>query len=129
MIAAEKTVTHTLTRKASLVNFHMATEYLLDTDPVNRAWNTIEIDGDQVIIRRYWYMDDVEAILTATAQRRLDAPRGGDMQFVARIPDIVQHQWLHERGVNTLDPNDQKEVNRLLNSNEYYKRRTGGGRI
>jgi hypothetical protein len=108
----------------------MATEYLLDVDPVARAWNTIEIDGDQIIIRRYWESDDVDRLLRANAEQRLDGARGDpELQHVARIPDIVQYEWLHKLGVNTLDQNHQKEVNRLLSSREYYKLRTGGGRL
>jgi hypothetical protein len=76
------------------------TEYLLDTDPVNRAWNTFELDGDKVIIRRYWQSEDVDAILDANARARLDAPRAGEMQHVARIPDIVLYRWLTELGVD-----------------------------
>jgi hypothetical protein len=108
----------------------MATEYLLDVDPVARAWNTIEFDGDQFIIRRYWESSDVDEILRANAEDRLDAARGSpDIQHVARIPDIVQYEWLHTLGVNTLDPNHQKKVNELLSSREFYKLRTGGGNL
>ena len=107
----------------------MATEYLLDVDPVARAWNTIEIDGDQIIIRRYWESSDVDEILRANAEERADGGKSGDLQHVARIPDIVQYQWLHSLGVNALDPNHQKKVNELLSSNEFYKLRTGGGRL
>ena len=105
------------------------TEYLLDTDPVNRAWSTFELDGDKVIIRRYWQSGDVDAILDANARARLDAPRAGEMQHVARIPDIVLYRWLTELGVDANDKNHQKKVNELLNSNEFSKLRTGGGRL
>ena len=107
----------------------MATEYLLDMDPVARAWNTIEINGDQIIIRRYWESSDVDEILRHNAEDRLDGARGGDMQHVARIPDIVQYEWLHTLGVNILDPNHGKKINELLSSNEFNKLRTGGGRL
>jgi len=107
----------------------MATEYLLDVDPVARAWNTIEFDGDNFIIRRYWESSDVDEILRANAEEAAAGAKSGDMQHVARIPDIVQYEWLHTLGVNTLDPNHQKEVNRLLSSREYYKLRTGGGNL
>ena len=108
----------------------MATEYLLDVDPVARAWNTIEFDGDNFIIRRYWESSDVDEILRANAEQRLDGAKPDpDIQHVARIPDIVQYEWLHKLGVNILDQNHQKRVKELLNSNEFYKLRVGGGRL
>lgn len=108
------------------------TEYLLDKDPINRAFNTFELDGDTIIVRRYWYSEDVNAILDANARQRLDAPlaseRKPDIRQTARIPDIVHYEWLQKFGVRSWDPNHQKEVQRLLNSNEFSKLRTNSGR-
>ena len=110
----------------------MAQEYMLDKDPLNRAFNTFELDGDTIIIRRYWLSEDVSAILDANARQRLDAPlaseRKPDIQQTARIPDIVHYEWLQKFGVRSWDKNHQKEVQRLLNSNEFYKLRTNNGR-
>jgi hypothetical protein len=104
-------------------------EKLFDIDPVAKAWTTYEIDGDKVHFRRYWWVPDVEAVLDANARERLAAPKPDpDIRHVARIPDIVQYQWL-ERGINMLDRNDQKKINQMLSSNEYYKLRIGGGRL
>lgn len=109
------------------------TEYLLDKDPVNRAINTFELDGDTIVLRRYWLSEDVQGILDANARERLDAPlaseRKGDLRLVARLPDMVAYEWLQNLGVRSWDPNHQKKVQELLNSNEFYKLRTGGGRI
>jgi hypothetical protein len=111
----------------------MAQEYLLDVDPVNRAINTFSLDGDTIIVRRYWYSEDVNAILDANARQRLDAPLASekkpDFFQTERIPDIVHYQWLEQFGVRSWDKNHQKEVQRLLNSNEFSKlRTTNGGR-
>jgi len=110
----------------------MAQEYMLDKDPLNRAFNTFELDGDTIIIRRYWLSEDVSAILDANARQRLDAPlaseRKPDIRQTARIPDIVHYEWLQKFGVRSWDKNHQKEVQRLLNSNEFYKLRTNNGR-
>jgi hypothetical protein len=106
----------------------MAKEYFLDKDPLNRAWNTFELDGDTIIIRRYWHSEDVNAILDANAQQRLDAPlaseRKPDIRQTDRIPDIVHYEWLQKFGVRSWDKNHQKEVQRLLNSREFYRLRT-----
>jgi hypothetical protein len=109
----------------------MAKEYLLDTDPVNRAINTFELDGDTIIVRRYWYSEDVNAILDANARARLDAPlaseRKPNIRQTSAVPDMVQYQWLEQFGVRAWDQNHQKEVQRLLNSREFYKLRTNEG--
>jgi hypothetical protein len=109
----------------------MMTEYLIDTDPLNRAFNTLELDGDTIIVRRYWHSEDVNHILDANAQQRLEAPLASekkpDIRQTARIPDIVHYQWLEQFGVRSWDPNHQKEVQRLLNSREFYRLRTNEG--
>ena len=104
-------------------------EYLLDRDPVNRAWNTFELDGDKVVIRRYWQSEDVQAVLDANARQRADAPARGDLRQVARVPDIVHYEWLQRFGVRAWDKDHQKEVQRLLNSREFYRLRTNEGTL
>lgn len=104
-------------------------EWLLDTDPVNGAFNTMDLDGDTVIVRRYWRSEDVNAVLDANARQRLDAPKAKDGQHVARIPDIVLYEWLDKFGVRAWEKDHQQAVQRLLNDIEYNKLRVGGGRL
>jgi hypothetical protein len=104
-------------------------EWLLDVDPVNRAFNTMDMDGDTIVVRRYWRSEDVQAILDANARQRLDGPQGKDGRHVARIPDIVLYEWLNKFGVRAWDKNHQKKVHELLNSNEFARLRVSGGRL
>ena len=107
-------------------------EWLLNIDPVNRAYNTFDYDeaSDKIVIRRYWERAEVERVLRDNEfLRNHTTQRGRDIQHAARIPDIVIYEWLHKFGVRIWDKNHQKKVHELLNSNEFYKLRTGGGRL
>lgn len=106
-------------------------EFLLSTDPLNRAWTTFELDsdGETIVIRRYWESDDVQAVLDANAQQANHVEQKGDMRQAARIPDIVQYEWLTKHGVRSWDPNHAEKVRELLNSNEYHRLRCWSGTI
>jgi hypothetical protein len=105
-------------------------EYLLDRDPLNRAMNTFELREGTIVIRRYWDSDDVAAILKANHYKANHAPaQKGDLRQAASIPDMVIYEWLSKFGVRAWDKNHQKKINELLSSNEYYRLRTGGGRL
>lgn len=56
--------------------------------------------------------------------RTLNAP----MRYVAEIPFVVIEQWMKE-GVNIFNRNDNKEVQRRLNSNEFQDLRTSTGKM
>lgn len=73
---------------------------------------------------------DVAPYLEANKRRRNDfqAKRNSSMRLVADIPNVVVEQWLR-MGVNVFDKNDNKKVQRLLNSNEYAYLRTSPGKI
>ena len=57
--------------------------------------------------------------------------RGHHMQKFASIPMQLRHQWFQEFGVSGLgqDPDVDKKILKRLNSNEFRKLRTGGGRL
>lgn len=74
---------------------------------------------------------DVGGILEGNTQE-LNASRNdwkGDWHKVAEIPMGIIHQWANEEGLNFYDRNHWPAIKRKLNSNEFSRFRTKGGRI
>lgn len=87
-------------------------------------------DDNKVIIER---QQDVSPILDRNQQLRnhFSGKKMGDMQHIASIPFAVVEEWRNRYGINVFRPNkeDQKRIQKLLNSPEYAYLRTGGGRL
>ena len=60
-----------------------------------------------------------------------NATRQTHYQRFAQIPDILRQNWCDEWGVSSLfaDEDVTKKTMKRLNSNEFYKLRTGGGNL
>ncbi len=70
------------------------------------------------------YHQDVENILERNKQDQLDSDkhkRQADAEWAhyARVPVIVQMEWLQKYGVNFHNPDHKKAVFKLLNSPDY----------
>ena len=83
-------------------------------------------NGRIVVVRS----QDTSAYLERNKRERaaFQKPRNENLRLVADIPMIVVEQWM-KQGVNIFDPNDNKKVQALLNSNEYQYLRTSPGKI
>lgn len=94
------------------------------SDDIKETWQR---DHGRVVVCR---TQDVEPYLEANKRERNDfqAQRDAPMRKVAEIPNIVVEQWL-KMGVNIYDPNDNKKVQQLLNSNEWSYLRTSPGKM
>lgn len=72
---------------------------------------TVQVAYDQINLSAL--LDDNKA-----AQSR-DFNRKGEFWHAARIPPIVEIEWLTKYGVRLNDPNHGPAIKRLLNSSEY----------
>lgn len=103
---------------------------LFYNDPVAGLTHTIDRLDDQTVVIKTG--GDVEAVLEANKH---DANHGSnwspsrDLKHVARIPQEIYMKWLHEFGIDALNPDHRGAVRKLLNSNEWSYLRTGGGRL
>ena len=75
-------------------------------------------------------VQDVEPILETNKRLANDwkPTRGEEFRHEAHIPLVVVEQWL-KKGINVLDPNDEKKVVKLLNDPEWSYLRTRPGRF
>jgi hypothetical protein len=103
---------------------------LLYHDDFAGLTHTIErLDDKTVVVKSH---GDVEAVLDANKH---DVNHGAhwspsrDLKHVARIPQAIYLKWLHELGVDALNPDHRLAVRRLLNSNEWSHLRTSGGTL
>lgn len=88
---------------------------------------TIRRENGRIVVCR---SQNVSAYLERN-RRELSAfqpRRNSTRRKVAEIPNIVIEKWL-KMGVNFFDPNDNKKVEALLNSNEYQFLRTSPGKM
>jgi len=95
----------------------------IDYDPFTGLTTTFEYDhaSDQTYIG---YHQDASAILEANRLDRLDEEahrRGAKEEWAryARVPVIVQMEWLTKYGVNFANPDHKKGWMKLLNSPDY----------
>ena len=93
-------------------------------------YDDISFDGDKVIAH---HAQDVSKVLELNKiARDMDdnAPRYGEFQRVASIPNVIVTEWLNE-GINVMNPKEEdiKRIHKKLNSPEYAYLRTGGGRL
>lgn len=83
----------------------------------------------------FWGYQDVESILDrnqAMANHNSGWSIEGRDKLLKRAsstPVSLIYQWKEHEGVDYYDPNDQKEVNRRLNSREFHKLRTAEGNL
>lgn len=93
-------------------------------DDMRETWKREQ--GKIVIYRE----QDVQPYLEENARKRAEFTkrRNSRMRLVADIPNVVVEQWMR-MGVNIFDKNDNKKVEKLLNSNEYAYLRTSPGKI
>jgi hypothetical protein len=103
---------------------------LLYHDDFAGLTHTIErLDDKTVVVKSH---GDVEAVLDANKHDANHADNWSpsrDLKHVARIPQEIYLKWLHEKGVDALNPDHREAVRKLLNSSEYLYLRTGGGHI
>lgn len=89
----------------------------------------VKFDADgRVIVRS---RELVDPILDANRQRRNHGDHrrmGGDMHFVASIPNTIVHKWLQE-GIDIYSGEQQDALARKLNDPDNAYLRTGGGHI
>ena len=89
----------------------------------------VDCDGNLIVHR---IDEDISPVLDLNHALRTSGDGytpSRDLRYVAQIPPIVIEIWRNQYGLNVHDPNDRKMINRLLNSNEFYKLRTSEGRI
>lgn len=93
---------------------------------MNDIQETAKIEQGQLIICR---SQDVSKYLDRNKRERNDfvARRGALRRKVAEIPLIVVEKWM-KMGVNIFNPDHNKKVQQLLNSNEYQYLRTSPGK-
>lgn len=84
---------------------------------------------DGKIIERH--TQDVEPILDQNTRLRTHSDGYSptrEFRRAASIPHVVVHQWLME-GFDIFDPNNEAELRRRLNSQEWEKLRTAEGNL
>jgi len=100
-------------------------------DDITELWR---YEGDNLVCER---TQDVEPYLEANkaAYNEVSSWRpfaGVDSRIVADIPNVIIEKWIREERFNIFDetqPDYQKNLRRLLNSNEYRFLRVTPGRI
>ena len=79
-----------------------------------------------------WVMSqDVEKILDRNHELATSSDGWSptkDIRAVASIPAVLVQDWAH-KGIDINDPNDDKKVNSLLNSREFWRVRTAPGNV
>lgn len=71
---------------------------------------TVQVSYDQV---------NLASLLDDNKAAQGDFDRKGEFWHAARIPPIVEIEWLTKYGVRLNDPNHGPAIKRLLNSSEY----------
>lgn len=96
---------------------------VLDHDPFTGITTTFDYDeaADQTLIG---YHQDVTNILEANKRDLLNVEQHkrhakDEWSHYARIPTIVQYEWLTKYGVNFNDPDHKKAWLKLLDSPDY----------
>ena len=79
-----------------------------------------------------WVMSqDVEQVLDANHAKATSGDGWSptkDLRAVASIPAVLVQDWAN-KGININDPNDDKKVNSLLNSREFWRVRTASWNV
>ncbi len=74
---------------------------------------------------------DVEPVIEANKRAQSDNPAGygvtREWQHVARVPVMVQFEWIKRYGADPLAPGNEALLTRVLNDPEWRYLRTGGG--
>ena len=102
---------------------------VLDYDPLTGVTTTFDYYAaeDKTIVT---YHQDVSRILDSNKEAQLDIDhqrKGAKEEWAhyARIPIVVQYEWLQKFGVNFADPDHWPKVVELINSRDYsYLKRT-----
>jgi len=105
---------------------------ILDVDPLTGLTVTFRYDeaSDKVILGHHQDMDAVKAVLEDNKLAALDTDmhRTGakrDWALYARVPNIVQMEWLVKYGVDFGNRDHFKKCMELINSPDYkYLKRT-----
>lgn len=87
------------------------------------VWFHPQPDGTFVIETRQDVGDIIE-FNKAVSVENGKSTRGRDMFPVAKIPVVVQYEWLKRYGVNIYDPEHEPQVRKLLDDPEWRYLRT-----
>lgn len=81
-----------------------------------------ENDGRTMIIRR---TEDVEPIIEAVKQDRNNLDNGFSVsrnyRKIGSLPAIIIEQWLREKGINLLAPENEKHLRAALNEMNAFR--------
>ena len=95
---------------------------VLDIDPISGIATTFRYDSelDKTIIGYHQNTTPIiEANKRAVIETDAKAQMKNDLVHYARIPTIVQYEWLYKHGVDFNKTEHQKAWMRLLNSPDY----------
>jgi len=105
------------------------------------AGQFLDIDGDTGAVETFHYDEsddkftiarqsrDLEPTLDHNAYWQNDVVQRGGARKVASIPIDAVYELLQHHGINVFNKNHKPALLRLLNSSEYWRFRTGGGRL
>lgn len=91
----------------------------------NGDWNGLQkwiraTDEDEGTVQVAYHQKNLEQILEDNKRAQNESfDRTSDWWHVAKIPPIVEIEWLTKYGVSLKNPNHGDAVKRLLNSSEY----------
>jgi hypothetical protein len=105
------------------------TEFLYHDDFAGLTHTIDRVDDKTIVVKSG---GDVQSVLDANkhdANHAANWSADRSLKHVARIPQEIYMKWLHEFGVDVLNPDHRPAVRKLLNSNEWSYLRTSGGRL
>jgi hypothetical protein len=105
---------------------------ILDVNPLTGETVTFRYDHatDKIVLGHHQDLTAVEAILDDNRMAQLDTDmhkRGAKKEWslYARVPNIVQMEWLHKHGVDMGNKDHWSACMKLINSPDYkYLKRT-----
>jgi len=98
----------------------LMTERLLDHDPLTGMKTWFSSDDENGGTWRIRYEQDCTDLLDANKAAQAESmDRRSEFWHAARVPAVVQMEWLVKHGVRAWDKDHAEGVKRLLNDPEY----------